>query len=44
MHTTAAHALRRVAQLLRLAADTLDPPILTQQMGPARVTYHRSDR
>jgi hypothetical protein len=44
MHTTAAHALRRVAQLLRLAADTLDPPILTQQMGqPASPTTAPTD-
>jgi hypothetical protein len=42
MNATAAVLLRRVAQALRLVADRLDPPILTQTMGPARVTYHRS--
>jgi hypothetical protein len=42
MNTTVALLLRRLAQALRLVADQLDPPILTQTMGPARVTYHRS--
>jgi hypothetical protein len=42
MNTTVALLLRRLAQGLRLVADQLDPPILTQTMGPARVTYHRS--
>lgn len=44
MNTTLATLLRRTAQLLRLAADELDPPIITQQMGPARITYHRASR
>jgi hypothetical protein len=42
MNTAAALLLRRLAQALRLVADQLDPPILTQTMGPARVTYHRT--
>lgn len=42
MNLVAAHFLRRFAQGLRLVADELDPPILTQTMGPARVTYHHT--
>jgi hypothetical protein len=39
MHTTAAQALRRIAQALRLVADQLDPPI--ERSPSATMTHAR---